>query len=278
MAQAVRTQTGKNPPIDQDPPVQDRTAPRGRSPTPDRISPLRRTYLARLAGRCAVLLLCCAAAYRDREAFGILHGWNFFRAFSPLHILWAVWMGDMLLQLIPVRSAVALGSQKLFAFRYRPVPGEPDPAALNRYTDRADRAARRVFAVWGSLSAALWGLRLCHVLDNTALFLICVFFYVCDLVCVLVWCPFRLLLGNRCCTTCRIFNWDHLMMFSPLLPVGGFYSLSLLSVSIVVWGYWEWSVRRYPERFWEGSNAALQCGNCTDKLCTQYCQRQTRKR
>ena len=29
----------------------------------------------------------------------------------------------------------------------------------------------------------------------------------------------------------------------------------------------------YPERFWEHSNVALQCANCTDKLCTQYCQK-----
>lgn len=27
----------------------------------------------------------------------------------------------------------------------------------------------------------------------------------------------------------------------------------------------------YPERFWDHSNAALQCSECTDKLCTQYC-------
>jgi hypothetical protein len=29
----------------------------------------------------------------------------------------------------------------------------------------------------------------------------------------------------------------------------------------------------YPERFWEISNIALQCSNCTDKLCTQYCKK-----
>ena len=29
----------------------------------------------------------------------------------------------------------------------------------------------------------------------------------------------------------------------------------------------------YPERFWDHSNAALQCAECTDKLCTQYCQK-----
>jgi len=27
----------------------------------------------------------------------------------------------------------------------------------------------------------------------------------------------------------------------------------------------------HPERFWWQSNETLQCVNCTDKLCTQYC-------
>ena len=66
------------------------------------------------------------------------------------------------------------------------------------------------------------------------LFLFTVFFYVCDLICVLIWCPFRLLMRNRCCTTCRIFNWDHLMMFAPMLFVRSFYAQSLLLMSLVV--------------------------------------------
>ena len=33
----------------------------------------------------------------------------------------------------------------------------------------------------------------------------------------------------------------------------------------------------YPERFWEKSNAALKCAECTDKLCTQYCQKLRKK-
>ena len=29
----------------------------------------------------------------------------------------------------------------------------------------------------------------------------------------------------------------------------------------------------HPERFSEMTNVALRCSNCTDKLCTQYCQK-----
>ena len=98
-------------------------------------------------------------------------------------------------------------------------------------------------------------------------------FYVCDLICVLIWCPFRLLMRTRCCITCRIFNWDHLMMFSPLIFAGGFYTASLVILSLLAWLVWELCVMMYPERFWERSNAALRCSECTDKLFTQYCRK-----
>ena len=44
-------------------------------------------------------------------------------------------------------------------------------------------------------------------------------------------------------------------------------------MSILVWLIWELAVMMYPERFSEITNEALRCSNCTDKLCTQYCQK-----
>ena len=63
------------------------------------------------------------------------------------------------------------------------------------------------------------------------------------------------------------------MMFTPLIYVPGFYTRSLLIMAIIAWLVWELCVMMYPERFCEMTNAALQCSECTDKLCTQYCQK-----
>ena len=62
-------------------------------------------------------------------------------------------------------------------------------------------------------------------------------------------------------------------MFSPLIFMGGFYAVSLVIMAVLDWLVWELCVMMYPERFWDKSNAALKCANCTDKLCTQYCQK-----
>lgn len=241
-----------------------------RKPEP---SVIRKTYVGRLVLRCLIFFACVWLVLTRPEQLRVLQGWEFFKTLSPLHLLWFIWVLDMLGQLIPLPRRLALGSQKLFHFRFRPIKEAVNYKALHRYIADTTRAAYRVFLLWAAGIAAITLLRYWNILTDTALFMITVAFYVCDLICVLIWCPFRLIMKNRCCTTCRIFNWDHLMMFTPMLFLRGFFSLSLILLSIAVWLVWELCVMMYPERFWEFSNTALSCANCTDKLCTQYCQK-----
>jgi len=241
------------------------------------MSDLRRAYVARLVARVIIFALCIFMYIKRPEELEVLQGVNFFRKFSPLHILWAIWVVDMIFQLVPVKDRIPLGSQKLFKQRFKPIVEKINSQALREYVISTTKAAYKVFIIWAALLFVLGTLHYFGILTDEHLFLISVLFYVCDLICVLIWCPFRLILKNRCCTTCRIFNWDHLMMFTPLLFVGGFYSISLLLMSIAVWMVWELCILMYPERFWEHSNEALRCSQCTDKLCTQYCQKLRRK-
>ena len=237
------------------------------------MSKTRKRYVWRLAGRIVVLALCLLAWIKAPQTYDILEGMNFFRTLSPLHLLWAVWVGDMVLQIVPIKNKVPLGSQKLFANRFRPIREKSNYDSLRSYGISTTRAAYRVFLLWCALIAVIGLLYGGGYISPIGLFMISVFFYVCDLICVLVWCPFRLMMRTRCCTTCRIFNWDHLMMFSPLIFLGGFYAISLVVLALAAWLVWELCVMLYPERFWEHSNAALKCSECTDKLCTQYCQK-----
>ena len=39
------------------------------------------------------------------------------------------------------------------------------------------------------------------------------------------------------------------------------------SMGLVVLVVWEVRFRRYPERFWFGSNKLLQCAHCPEQLC-----------
>lgn len=95
-----------------------------------------------------------------------------------------------------------------------------------------------------------------------------VFYFMFDMLCVVAWCPLQLLLmRNRCCTTCQIFNWDAIMTATPLVFVGGWFSIIIGALAIIVLVRWELAFVRHPERFDERTNASLACVNCSDKLC-----------
>lgn len=231
------------------------------------VSVMLRKYRLRLAFRVLTAVVTVWVLLADRSAFRVLTGWGFWQRLSPLHLLWLIWMGDMVLQLIPTRQVMALGSQKQFGRWYRPAAGW-DAGALADYVRKSDRGANKVLVSWVAVTIILGVLRSAEIFGPEELLLTSVFFYVCDLICVVVWCPFRtFLMKNRCCTTCRIFNWDHMMMFVPFLFVPGFYGWTLAGLAAVVAVVWEVQWRRHPERFWEGSNQALRCANCTDRLC-----------
>lgn len=235
------------------------------------MSETRKRYIGRLICRCVIFLACLYCCFARPQVFAPLERGGFFRSFSPLHILWLIWAADMFQQVVPIKNRLPLGSMKLFASRFRPILDKWNYDNLRSYVISTTKAAYKVFLLWCGLIAAIGVLYFYGIIGKPGLFMISVAFYVCDLICVLIWCPFRLLMRTRCCTTCRIFNWDHLMMFSPLIYMGGFYAVSLVVMAVAAWLVWELAIMMYPERFWERSNAALRCSECTDKLCTQYC-------
>lgn len=218
------------------------------------------------------------------KQFEILKGWNFFKQFSVFHILWVIWMFCMFCQLFPLPGKlrttfkISLGSQKLFKTHYNEAPNRPDRKALMVEYKKASRKALVLLAVWVSAILALSLIRVIlgqlgvdgHFL-NICLFMVSATFYACDLICGLFWCPFRtFFMKHRCCLNCRIFNWDHMMMFTPMTLVPSFFSWSLLATGLLVMGLWELKLIIHPERFFESSNQNLKCANCTDFRCRKF--------
>ncbi len=89
-----------------------------------RMSKTRGIYFLRLLGRIVIFIIAVLMYIFDKNAFDVADGWNFFYEFSPLHILWLLWMWDMILQLIPVKSHISIGSQKVFESLFKPIKGE----------------------------------------------------------------------------------------------------------------------------------------------------------
>ena len=236
-----------------------------------RRKPLRRAYMVRFVIRCIILAASFVVCFRFPAQLKVVTSrkWgDFFTSFSFAHVVWLIWLFDMVSQLIPLQEHVPIGSQKNFLLHFRPVLESISKERVIKHIKDLTAAAYKVFAIWAGLIAVIGLLYKFGPVEEVHMFLFSVIFYVCDLICVLFWCPFRvLIMKNKCCTTCRIFNWDHLMMFSPFLFVRSFYAFSLVAMAIIIWAIWELSVLVYPERFSLYSNKALKCSECTDRLC-----------
>lgn len=118
------------------------------------MSTTRKRYIARLVGRCVIFLICVYLYMFRQNVFSVLDGFNFFKELSPLHLLWVVWTVDMVLQIIPVKNKVPLGSQKLFANRFRPIREKINYEALRSYIVSTTKGAYKVFS-FGALIAVI---------------------------------------------------------------------------------------------------------------------------
>lgn len=94
------------------------------------------------------------------------------------------------------------------------------------------------------------------------------FYFWFDMVCVVLWCPLQIIfMRNRCCATCQIFNWDAIMVATPMLFALNVFTGAFFALSLVILLRWEVKAFFYPERFAEETNASLSCANCSEQLC-----------
>ncbi len=185
-----------------------------------------------------------------------------------LAIFWILFFADMVFRLFPspIRSP---GCQKQFARNFQET-GEKSPIISD------NNATMLVAMVWIILNALIGALHVIRVLNDDFMLVLSSAYSVCDLICILFFCPFQTwFLKNRCCVTCRIYNWDFAMMFTPLFFVPNPYTWSLLGMAVILLIRWEITFYLHPERFAENTNRYLSCAECTEKLCRHKKQLQT---
>lgn len=184
----------------------------------------------------------------------------------PLHLLWLLFMVMMISHIFP-SDKLSMALKKRKEENYAEVENYSEYELL-KFVQNQNIKAWRVMLLWLSFNA-IWGfLYLFEVIDNADLLMLSVFYFLCDYICILIFCPFQTyIMKNKCCVNCRIYDWGHFMMFTPMLFIKNFFSWSLFFTSLVVLIHWELVYAKYPERFWSKSNKTLQCSSCKDKTC-----------
>ncbi len=179
-----------------------------------------------------------------------------------LILVWITLFVDGLLKLFPLKYE-AMGSQKQFKKNFAPAKDKAKAKMAS------GKKVILVALLWVVLNAIIAHLYFKSIIDAGVMVIISLFYSVCDMVCILFYCPFQQILGNKCCTTCRIYNWDYIMMFTPLMFIGNAFGAVLVILGIVIFIRWEYTAIRHPERFCEETNENLKCVRCTEKRCSR---------
>ncbi len=181
-----------------------------------------------------------------------------------LTVIWCVFVFEMISRFFP-SSFEGKGCEKQFAKNYIPTG---KPYTKTAYVEKQNKAAFIVFLFWILLNGTFGVLYLFHIFTKEVMLLIALTYSVCDMICILFFCPFHtLIMKNKCCGTCRIYNWDYAMIFTPFLFIPSFFTWSLLGIALILMIKWEILIHLHPERFYEMTNASLSCRNCEEKLC-----------
>jgi hypothetical protein len=177
-----------------------------------------------------------------------------------LGLIWVLYVGEMILRFFPSKLE-SMGCQKQFRKNYIPTDSGQRPT-------RRHRGVWLVTLSWLALNGVIGLLYYTGIIDSGILLLISLTYAVCDMICILFFCPFQTwMMKNKCCGSCRIYNWDYAMMFTPLVFIPHYYTWSLLGIALLLLAVWEITAHLHPERFSEHCNQSLHCGNCREKLC-----------
>lgn len=225
-----------------------------------KISIVSTLHYIRLVYRFAlfVLLLISYIRYRMFSADPILESAEKIPAI--IYVTWAVFAVEMVMRFFPSKYE-SPGCQKQFARNYI-------KSGSTEISIPDNNAALLIALIWIIFNGIFGALYLTGILDDGIMILLCSAYSVCDIICILFFCPFQTwFMKNKCCSTCRMYNWDYAMMFTPLFFIRKPYSWSLLALSVALLIRWEITFYLHPERFSEKTNDYLQCKNCTEKLC-----------
>ena len=233
-----------------------------------KISIVSTVHFVRLAYRAALFIL-------------LLIGYIRFRLFSAapivdtvermpaiIYVTWAVFVVEMIFRFFPSKYE-SPGCQKQFARNYI-------KSGCTEISIPDNNSTVLIALIWVVFNGLFGALYMAGILDDGIMILLCSAYSICDIVCILFLCPFQTwFMKNKCCSTCRIYNWDYAMKFTPLFFVRKSYTWSLLALSVALLIRWEITFYLYPERFSEKTNDYLKCRNCSEKLCVHKTQLHT---
>lgn len=200
---------------------------------------------------------------------------GFWHGFSPLHIVWTIMMLYMISHLIDFKF-VSKGSTKKFAKEYTK-SDRNNPEVIRLTKKFYQKGAILTGLAYGALNLVIFIFYMIDTYSEYKIFgghggqliiIVQMFFYLSDFICIIFFCPFqKWFMHNKCCKTCRIYDWGAIMIQVSMFYIPNFYATSLALLSLIVFIRWEITYYRHPERFIEYTNCSLSCKDCNEEWC-----------
>ena len=211
--------------------------------------------------RSIILVVTAILIFINPKVLNEFMGFKLIGDIKVYNLFWMYLMYEMILVSIPSLNNYSY-SGKLFD-RHYDCDDKYKEEKLKDYTKKNRLRAVRALVFWILLNGVLAYIYFKMDLSPVYMYLLFVFYYWSDMFCVNVWCPFhKIIVRNKCCNECRIYNWGHIMYLTPLIFIKSFWTYSLVVVGIFLFIQWEYMNLKHPERFSPISNKTLRCGNC----------------
>lgn len=237
-----------------------------------------KTGIVDLVVRTVVFIATLVAYFLRVDMAAMWQSAAFTDGFAMTLPIWFVMMLGMVVQ-FATNSRAGLVSHRNFKRYSRSVKKNYSEKELQAEMRKMNAGAIKTLLFWLALGAVVTVLYMTGVFGKNEVLLVVATYYFCDALCMVIWCPLqKMFMKCRCCNHCRIYGWGYFLVFGPLVLLPGLLTYSLAAMSLLLFIKWEIAYAKYPERFWEGSNTELSCGNCPEKSCVikrklQYKQR-----
>ena len=128
-------------------------------------SKFRKLYVRRLIIRIIIFLITLGIYLINPSSFEVALSYDFIKEISFLHILWLIWMTDMILQLCKVPKYWPLGSQKFWGHRFIPDIKEIDVKLIKKYMKKNTKECIAVAIVWLLILSIIYVLYFTKIID-----------------------------------------------------------------------------------------------------------------
>ncbi len=239
------------------------------------MSKLMKLYIEKLIIRIIIFIIVFSTYIIDKNKLEELIFTPIWKGVGIYHIIWLFFMTMMILHLFPGRKLITMAirktSKQLFLELKEDILktfNDVKRIKLLELVQEQDLKALVILLIWLGINGIFGALFYFKIIDASFLFVLTCFYFVCDYICILFFCPFQtFVMKNKCCVNCRIFDWGHFMMFTPMAFIPSFFSWSLFLMSLIVMIRWEIIYKKRTIMFFQQTNDDLQCSNCKDKLC-----------